>query len=215
MDMTSVKPVAVRQSGFTLIEMMVSSAVGILVLMTVSTVYLKGQDLAFGRAHQLAITQDAFDALRMIKEEIQRAGYSPSGSSLRLLGSSNIVEINSDGNCVALVYQSPGSSEFQHSAFYLNPTQEKLVYRSKKEPSVLAFSTLCDGTGGEQLLDLNLYKVKDFTVSAASLVGPSAQSGFYTIQLGIEPKSGTDVCKYGKSNICEYSLSVKPRNWKS
>ncbi len=222
-----------KQSGFTLIEMMVSSAVGILVLMTVSTVYLKGQDLAFGRAHQLAITQDAFDALRMIKEEIQRAGYSPDSRGLPVgesvfppdasgISYEGVVRVVSQPvgtMCVAMVYRALGNRQYQNSAFFWKKSEGKLVYRSIKGRVTEDVSYLCNGKYAEQLLDENLYKVTEFNVRPEKLTvvsgSSSTMSGFYNIDLEIEPKVGSDICKYGKSNICKYSLSVKPRNWKS
>lgn len=80
------------QKGLSLIELMIASVLGIITLLAVGGVFLSGQKLAAERSQRLLVIQSINEALRYIKEDIQRAGFHQSnGQSFIISGADSVI----------------------------------------------------------------------------------------------------------------------------
>ena len=80
------------QKGVSLVEMLIASTIGILAIIAVGSIFISGQKLATDRSMRLLVLQNMNDAMRYMKEDMQRAGYNGNnGSSLILSGASSVI----------------------------------------------------------------------------------------------------------------------------
>ncbi|OZS42611.1 PilW family protein, partial [Photobacterium sanguinicancri] len=68
-------PAVSKNRGYSLIELMVASTISLIALGFVSSVFLSGYKLNSQRSLELMVAQDLNDTLKMMKEDIVRAGY--------------------------------------------------------------------------------------------------------------------------------------------
>ena len=115
--------------GFSLIELLIASSVGLIAIGVVGSVFLSGYQAANKWSLELLLQQDVNDAFRLIKEDVLRAGYVSSGvSSLIISGASNVVYVNPDNNCLSYAYDAPDGRRYNEVMY--NKKDKKLVYRS-------------------------------------------------------------------------------------
>ncbi len=89
-------PAVTRQSGFTLVEMMVALAVSLVVLLGVGQVFVNSKRTAALQDEQAGIQENGRFALHTLQEEILRAGYLGCGQSADIADS--IVSTGSYGD---------------------------------------------------------------------------------------------------------------------
>lgn len=103
-----------RQNGFTLIEILVSIAIGLVILTAVGTAYLNSANLARQRENQSELNEPARIVMRMLQHDVSLAGYV------------DVFDYNS-------------TNQFQASALYV-PGNGDLVnlYQRAPQPATLA-----------------------------------------------------------------------------
>ncbi|MCW8331977.1 prepilin-type N-terminal cleavage/methylation domain-containing protein [Photobacterium sp. SDRW27] len=190
-------------NGFSLIELLIASAIGLLALAVVGSVFINGYSFASQRSLQLMLAQDTNDVLRMIKEDILRAGFaSGASSSFIISGATKTIYLNSPsaGNptCIAYGYDD-GTNQHYRSYYRDNQT---LRLRSTKS-SVLTTAGAC--MGGQSTLNENQIKVTKFEVLESVLSSAKATSQYLTINL--------EVATLDDSVSSAKSVQVKTRNW--
>ncbi|UKA28686.1 PilW family protein [Photobacterium damselae] len=190
--------------GFSLIELLIASSVGIIAIGVVGTVFLSGYQAANKRSLELLLQQDVNDAFRLIKEDVLRAGYVSSGaSSLKLSGASNVVYVNSDNNCLAYAYHSPDGRRYNEVMY--NEQDRKLVYRSiDDEITALNACSLSRERSYSLIYDKQI-TVNQFDIENTPISSASATSQLLTIKLAAKIKSS--------AVSTTKSIQIKTRNW--
>ncbi|KJF95029.1 pilus assembly protein PilW [Photobacterium angustum] len=189
--------------GFSLIELLISSAVGLLAIGIVGSVFLSGHNAANKRSLELMLQQDVNDALRSIKEDVLRAGYVSGGSSsLKISGASETVYINPSNNCLAYTYQDKTGTQKYYSIYYKD--ENKIVY--KELSSAIDTTTACSVSYANSLIYEKIIKVIDFNISSKVVSSSSATSQYITMTLKAEVKNNTLI-------NTEKFTNVKVRNW--
>ncbi|HIF9209953.1 TPA: PilW family protein [Photobacterium damselae] len=189
--------------GFSLIELLIASSVGIIAIGIVGSVFLSGYQAANKRSLELLLQQDVNDAFRLIKEDVLRAGYVSGGSSsLKLSGASNIVYVNPDNNCLAYVYHSADGLRYNEVMY--NELDLKLVYRSSDEEKTI--TTVCNLSNADSLIYEKQITVDQFDIENTPISSASATSQLIKITLAAHIKN-TDSISAAKS------IQIKTRNW--
>ncbi|WED21301.1 prepilin-type N-terminal cleavage/methylation domain-containing protein [Vibrio sp. JC009] len=76
-----------EQGGFSLVELLVASTLGLLILASVGTVFISGQKLAANNARHILLTRTLYQTLNFLQRDIRRAGYnSENGTALTVSG---------------------------------------------------------------------------------------------------------------------------------
>ena len=189
-----------HQTGATLVEFMMAATLSLIALAAVGSVFISGQKLATERGKQLLLTQNLSDALKYIKEDVRRAGYSRNaGHSLILSGASSVISTSSTNDSLQYVYK---NKDDQYEGIQLKKAGEKLFLCLKTEDLPLSESDLC--TKPLSLMDDRLVKLTDFNVSKTPL-GGSVSSALVTISIS---------AKLGNTTSSQtMSGTIKQRNW--
>ncbi|WP_105903085.1 PilW family protein [Vibrio gangliei] len=186
-----------KQKGVSLVEMMVASAISIIAIIAVGSVFLSGQKLATERAQRLLVIQGVNEALRYIKEDAQRAGFNGTdGYSLMLSGASNVISTSSSS--LAYTYKKP-DGKYTQVAFAFNDAKLKICEKTASA----AISTIC--TPDQSLLDQHRLTVDSFVVTESPL-GSTVSSALITLSLTASLLDG--------SHTQTLSTQIKQRNWK-
>ncbi|MGI2796996.1 PilW family protein [Photobacterium damselae] len=187
--------------GFSLIELLIASSVGLIAIGVVGSVFLSGYQAANKRSLELLLEQDVNDAFRLIKEDILRAGYVSSGaSSLKLSGASNIVYVSAAKSCIAYGYDSVDGrifNEVMHDGV-------KLLYKSRPL-SYLSVSNACKSSGTNSLVYQKQIKVLEFDIQHKVISSAKTNSQLLTIKLAANIKSS--------AVSTTKSIQIKTRNW--
>ncbi|WP_256383179.1 PilW family protein [Photobacterium toruni] len=189
--------------GFSLIELLIASSVGLIAIGIVGSVFLSGYQAANKRSLELLLQQDVNDAFRLIKEDVLRAGYVSGGtSSLKLSGASNVVYVSSAINCLAYVYDAPDGRKYNEVMY--NSNKFKLVYRSSDD--VKTIDTVCNLTNANSLIYEKQITVNQFDIVNTPISSASSTSQLIKITLAAHLKNDDSVST-------AKSIQIKARNW--
>lgn len=194
------------QGGGSLIELMISSLIGLILLGVIGSVFLSLQKTAREKSLELHLLQGLNLTFSVMKEDIQRAGYDGShGHSLKLSGSTNTITVSA-GNAVGFVYFKDGSPENKN---YRNIKYEKRDTRLLIcEKGVLSSEKILTFDGVDfcrSLFDEDIFQVTQFSVSSATVTNGKNTSSLTDIQLGLQTVDGS----FSKVE----TVSIKQRNW--
>lgn len=200
------------QLGVSLIELMLASTIGIIALVAIGSVFISGQKLAVDRNQRLLVIQSINEALRYIKEDIQRAGFHQSnGQSFIISGADSV--ITSTPTSLDYGYQtgvSGGQPIYTQVGFFYDSVNKQLKFCQQLESSahsLIPCSSLpySVSTGPFSLLDSEKVRVDGFTIASEAL-GSTVSSALYTITLQASLLDG--------SHSQTLSTQIKQRNWK-
>ena len=187
--------------GFSLIELLIASSVGLIAIGVVGSVFLSGYQAANKRSLELLLQQDVNDAFRLIKEDVLRAGYVSSGaSSLKLSGASNVVYVNPENNCLSYAYDSPDGRRYNELMY----KDKKLVYRVSS--AIKTITTACNPTDAYSLIYDKQISVNQFDIENKPISSASATSQLIKITLAAHLKNDDSVST-------AKSIQIKTRNW--
>ena len=192
-----------KQYGASLVELLIASSIGLVALMLVGNIYIKGQKIYAERSQKLLLVQELNDALRFIKEESLRAGYRGGSSDFAILsGATDIIHVS--GAQLSFIYQldSGGDSTWRFASFKYESNTLKIC--SDKSMSVIPDINFAPERCFS-LVDDNIIKVTDFTLNHVAL-GSSVSSAYLSITTNAELKNTPH--KY--SSV----ITIKQRNWK-
>ncbi|CAH6905303.1 Type IV fimbrial biogenesis protein PilW [Vibrio chagasii] len=127
--------------GSTLVEMMVASAIGVIVIGTIGSVFITHQRLSSEKSLEVLLSQNLFSTAQMMKEEILRAGYNANaGQSVKLSGAPNTIyaqKISADEAYLGFVYlQNSTSSAYRNIVYQFK--DNKLNYCLGESTDLLA-----------------------------------------------------------------------------
>ncbi|KDM91885.1 hypothetical protein [Photobacterium galatheae] len=155
------QPAKHSMSGFSLLEVVVASALSLMVLSLLVHLLMAGQRAAVGRATQLMLAQDVQDAWRMLTTDLRRAGYQVQvDEPLRLNGALHTVHVTA-AQCVVMQYELSDGAVVK--AYYLEDGEFRV------RSSSTAFSSpeqACHG--GQALLDSRWMTITDWQVATKS-----------------------------------------------
>ncbi|WEM41803.1 hypothetical protein PTW35_14500 [Photobacterium sp. DA100] len=196
-----------RQLGLSLVEFTVAAAVSMIVITNVGAVYFSGFKVISERAKSLSLYQDVNDALRLMKEELVRAGYSGgTGSVAMLSGSSSTVEMGT--NEIGFVYLDE-AGEWRgikfHKTTSLAGTETVQMCQRREIASTPSFSyaDLCSSAEVAAILPYKQLEVNSFNVVSDIVSTASATS--YKITLTLDVTNGMQ--------SYEKQTSFLVRNW--
>ncbi len=119
-----------NQSGFTLLEMLISSAIFAIVLFAIYTMHITSLDTSIRGVNKIEVQQNARVAKERMAREIRMAGYDPS-SAIPLQGSPTavqvatattltfIADVTGDGVSKRVTYQLQGTQLIRESASWV------------------------------------------------------------------------------------------------
>ncbi|MEJ2764340.1 hypothetical protein VV869_10305 [Photobacterium sp. MCCC 1A19761] len=183
--MTPVK----RARGMTLIELVVATALGVPVLLMLTTAFASGSKSASRINEELYVYTEFHELSQLITGDLRRAGYSLEGQragDVKWPGVADPVSVNSAKDCIAYAY------EFEDSGPQRRYTT---IYRDTESPGVINYYTkqLSIGAplpagaapcqGGETVIDSHLITVTELQFDVSGY--PSI-----TATLGIQSRDG-------------------------
>ena len=173
-----------KQDGISLIELLVASTIGIIVLTLIGSIYLKGQKLYTDRSQNLLLIQELNDALRFIKEESHRAGFNGNSHySAVLSGASNVIHVS--GEQLSYVYKTSELPD-KWRGISIKYASDTLKICTKSNLSSIPDINFC--TRFYSLLDTDIMMMTDFTLVQTSL-NRSVSSAYVSISATVKLKN--------------------------
>ncbi|EJM7853703.1 pilus assembly protein PilW [Vibrio parahaemolyticus] len=205
-----------KQKGASLVEFMIASALGLISLATVGSIYVSGQRVIMERSKELMLLQNSESVVQMLKSDIQRAGFDGNdGHSIKISGSANTIYTldDVDRGLIAYAYYIgvSGSAPLYKNVAYEQRvnTPESLFVCEKKQITIWDVNDVVNlaGTGScNTLFDKKVIHVNRFDLASELLESTDAKSALVTITLGTELKDATDI-------RTQQSFAAMQRNW--
>ncbi|EGQ9518483.1 pilus assembly protein PilW [Vibrio parahaemolyticus] len=205
-----------KQKGESLVEFMIASALGLISLATVGSIYVSGQRVIMERSKELMLLQNSESVVQMLKSDIQRAGFDGNdGHSIKISGSANTIYTldDVDRGLIAYAYYIgvSGSAPLYKNVAYEQRvnTPESLFVCEKKQITIWDVNDVVNlaGTGScNTLFDKKVIHVNRFDLASELLESTDAKSALVTITLGTELKDATDI-------RTQQSFTAMQRNW--
>ncbi|MCX8881656.1 pilus assembly protein PilW [Vibrio parahaemolyticus] len=205
-----------KQKGASLVEFMIASALGLISLATVGSIYVSGQRVIMERSKELMLLQNSESVVQMLKSDIQRAGFDGNdGHSIKISGSANTIYTldDVDRGLIAYAYNIgvSGSAPLYKNVAYEQRvnTPESLFVCEKKQITIWDVNDVVNlaGTGScNTLFDKKVIHVNRFDLTSELLESTDAKSALVTITLGTELKDATDI-------RTQQSFTTMQRNW--
>lgn len=195
-----IRSVRQKQCGISLIELLVASTIGIIVLTLIGSIYLKGQKLYADRSQNLLLIQELNDALRLIKEESHRAGFNGSSHySAILSGASNVIHVSDDQ--LSYVYKTSELPE-QWRGISIKYASDTLKICTKSNLPLIPDIHFC--TRFYSLLDTDIMTMTDFSLIQTSL-NHSVSSAYLSISATVKLEN--------TSHQHSSQIKLTQRNW--
>ncbi len=195
---------------------MIASALGLISLATVGSIYVSGQRVIMERSKELMLLQNSESVVQMLKSDIQRAGFDGNdGHSIKISGSANTIYTldDVDRGLIAYAYYIgvSGSAPLYKNVAYEQRvnTPESLFVCEKKQITIWDVNDVVNlaGTGScNTLFDKKVIHVNRFDLASELLESTDAKSALVTITLGTELKDATDI-------RTQQSFTAMQRNW--
>ncbi|MBD1571830.1 hypothetical protein HC725_00865 [Vibrio sp. S17_S38] len=196
------------QKGVSLVEMLIASTIGILAIIAVGSIFISGQKLATDRSMRLLVLQNMSDAMRYMKEDMQRAGYNGNnGNSLILSGASSVISTTSSSLAYAYRTEPLISNKYMYTKFIGDVSTGELTLCAAPASSVVAVIPICSNMS---LMDEQRVVLTGFSVKEVPL-GNSVSSAYITITMKAALANAPNMNdNYEQTMITK----IKQRNWK-
>lgn len=198
-------PAVSKNRGYSLIELMVASTISLIALGFVSSVFLSGYKLNSQRSLELMVAQDLNDTLKMMKEDIVRAGYNEGmGSSFVITGTdpSMVVHLSPPppaiASCISYGYFD-GTKKYYRSYYKSNNRLNVLT----SETSTIDVNGLCKN--GKSIFDYKKINVNAFDIKTKMINKGGITSQLITLDI--------DVSNVGSQISNKKSVTIQTRNW--
>lgn len=199
----------IKQSGISLIELLVSSSIGLIALGVVGSVFISGNKLASERTKELMLAQDINDAINLIKTDAQRAGYnSDNTGSLVLSGSTSTIVVAPANDALSYIYEDE-DNKWRVVRFFLkkgNPDSLQMCLDIVSKGTVVTKNDAsCSKGTVAKLLDPSYITTTNFSVIPTKLATSEANTTLLNISITAKLKKSS----YSK----KVSTTIKARNW--
>ena len=196
------------QKGVSLVEMLIASTIGILAIIAVGSIFISGQKLATDRSMRLLVLQNMNDAMRYMKEDMQRAGYNGNnGSSLILSGASSVISTTSSSLAYAYRTEPLISNKYMYTKFIGDVSTGELTLCTVPASSVVAVILTCSNMS---LMDEQRVVLTGFSVNEVPL-GNSVSSAYITITMKAALANSPNTIDNYEQTM---TTKIKQRNWK-
>lgn len=196
------------QKGVSLVEMLIASTIGILAIIAVGSIFISGQKLATDRSMRLLVLQNMNDAMRYMKEDMQRAGYNGNnGSSLILSGASSVISTTSSSLAYAYRTEPLISNKYMYTKFIGDVSTGELTLCTVPASSVVAVILTCSNMS---LMDEQRVVLTGFSVNEV-LLGNSVSSAYITITMKAALANPPNTIDNYEQTM---TTKIKQRNWK-
>lgn len=196
------------QKGVSLVEMLIASTIGILAIIAVGSIFISGQKLATDRSMRLLVLQNMNDAMRYMKEDMQRAGYNGNnGSSLILSGASSVISTTSSSLAYAYRTEPLISNKYMYTKFIGDVSSGELTLCTAPASSVVAVIPTCSNMS---LMDEQRVVLTGFSVDEVPL-GNSVSSAYITITMKAALANPPNTIDNYEQIM---TAKIKQRNWK-
>ncbi|PAU37580.1 pilus assembly protein PilW [Vibrio coralliilyticus] len=206
------------QSGYSLIELLVSTSISLIVIAIAVTMLLHSQRLSAAHAKELMLLQSTNSVLQMMKLDLYRAGHGGVlGESVRLSGAAQTYYVKHSEHHTLLAFTylsgSLGAETAYTNVVYQRQSESKEVLRvcSKKLPRAMSaleaenFTTHFGNTCNT-VFDSNLIVVTEFELESVPLTSAAHSSSLLNVELSTYLRFSPEV-----SNTLAFS--IKQRNW--
>ncbi len=195
-----------KQKGASLIELMVTSVIGVFAISIIGSVFMTGHRIAKDKGIELLLLQNLTSTMQVMKEDIQRAGYDGSnGESLKLLDAVNTIHV-SGGVEVGFVYLKEGSTDgknYRNIVYKKEGTRLKVCEKGVLTPgNILAHDQV---TSCYSLFDDSIISVDDLSISSQVL----SKNGVSTTLTDLNIVASIPSAGISKG----VAITVKQRNW--
>jgi len=194
------------QHGATLVELLVSSTLGVFAIGAIGSIFVTGQSIAKDKGLELLLLQNLTSTMQVMKEDIQRAGYDGlNGQSLKLSGSVDTIQL-SGSSAIGFVYFLEGSNnnkDFRNIVYRKNGARLQICEKgTTSSASLLEFN---DVSTCHSLLDEKIIQVDEFLVHTTHL----SQGGVSSIVTDISIQASIPAASLSQA----VAIKVKQRNW--
>ncbi len=194
-----------RQTGTTLVELLIASLIGLIAIGTIGSIFISGQRIAKDKSLELLLLQSLNSTIQVMKEDIQRAGFDNNdGAPLTLKGETEVLSVVLNG--VGFAYYRPDvvASERYRSVLY-KKDGIKLQVCENMAADKASLEMHASIGNCFSLLDESIIEVTNFTVTEEVIDNGKAKSSFITIVL---------TGKLVSNSLTETAtISFKQRNW--
>ncbi|PSU28092.1 PulJ/GspJ family protein [Photobacterium lutimaris] len=183
----------VKQSGMTLIELMLACAMGTVLLMVLSSVFANGLSTSSRISQQLSFDSHFHELNQFIRDDLRRAGFAIEGAragAVKWEDSPQTVFVNAAWDCLAYAYEftDGGTDKVRYSSLYLDENSELILYTKEQNTTELPKNIANACSGGEVIsvsseiqltsfvVDTSLFPAITIAMSAKSQVNGSEDS---------------------------------------
>lgn len=183
-----------NQQGVTLVELLVASLVGLIVLGTIGTVFIQGYKLTNERSKQLLLEQSLSSVMMQIKEDIHRAGFNADkGHSALLSGAVTSIHVDPEQELIGYVYrlESEGAESYRNVVFKREESTEseqgsmlKICEKLSSLPLTIEAAALSGGGGFcFNLFNPNQISISSFSVESQTVASEVTRARMVTLSL--------------------------------
>jgi type IV pilus assembly protein PilW len=208
-----------KQTGNSLLELLISSSLGVITIGTITSVFIHAQKTAMQRTQELVLLQNTASVVQMMRADIQRAGFDGGqGRSIKLSGAINTVFTVSSAarTLVAYAYladMSGGIPSYNNVVYQRTTNLPNSFYVCEKElvdrvMDIADAQDFSNRVGGAcyNLFDANTVHVNQFQIHEDKIQNHGVTSALLTVHVSAELASNSDV-KVTKD------FTIKQRNW--
>lgn len=190
-----------KQKGATLVELLIASALGLVAIVGIGSIFMSGQKIANERGKQLLLLQQVSGALQYFKQDLQRAGYDGgNGSSLTLSGATDIVYVAPDSQSVAYAYTL--GTQVRNVAFVFDSGAIKVCDTPSSAPKTVSQAV----SGCSSIFEPNQITVTNFLIQTSNVATSSVSSGMTTLSIAAELVSDSSIAY-------STSVDIQHRSW--
>lgn len=191
--------------GFSLVECLVASALGVIAIGMMGSVFLSAQKAAQARSQQLYLQQALTRASQTIEDDLRRAGFNHyQGEVLTLASSSVVVELAAaDDFALAYYREMADNRHYRNVRYYLTDGKLVVCEQGVLDPDdMMARLTI---SSCRSMLDERVLQVTSFALSALPLASSKATSSFWQLSVSAQTKD----LRYAQT----LTTNIKQRNW--
>ena len=186
-----------RQKGVALIEMLVASAAGILLISLVGSLYVSVQSHASQRSQLLLLNQALATTARRIQNDMIRAGYDGvKDESLVALGSSRTIFISQSGSVAQYAYRDDRGQAPLENVVWQHDWQRGRLAICREKTGVASgakATSFSQASGCTSIFEPNLIHVISFSLQSHLVASDNASHQFIEMTIEAQLRQNEDI----------------------